>query len=173
MLIKLLFKASLPLLSVCGATAYVMYLNGHDPLAFIGAADLYKKSTAFVQDIEETVGDGISIQSSNDSLKTIYKWQDDLGQWHYSTIMSDPNAKVQKLKINPNMNVFAREPVHKSTGTSVQNDKAKTVVKGKGDTPAVGNYSPGAIKQMFEDAKNVQTLLENRQQAQLDAIRKK
>lgn len=173
MFIKLLFKATLPLLSVCGATAYVMYLNGHNPLELMGVSGLYKKSTTFVQSIEKTVDEGISVQSSNSSLKTIYKWQDDSGQWHYSTIMSDPGAAVQTLKINPNMNVVAGMPVREATGASAQTDKEKVVEKSMGDALTVGTYSPGAIKQVFEDAKNVQSLLENRQQAQLDAIRKK
>ena len=170
MFVKLLFKASLPLLSVFGATAYVMYLNGHNPLELVGVTNIYDKSSTFIQGVENAVDEGVSISPPSSSSETIYKWQDDAGQWHYSATISDMNASVQTLKINPNVNVIASEPVKKVVHTASYSNKGKAPAQNATGTPISGMTSPGAIKQVFEDAKNVQSLLESRQKAQLEAM---
>jgi hypothetical protein len=89
---------------------------------------------------------------------TIYKWQDEQGVWHYS---DKPNAfgDSQMVELDPNkITVMAAED------TSILNN-LNTKPKNEPMNPAIGltTIKPGEVKQLVEDAKNIQQLMDNRQ----------
>lgn len=93
---------------------------------------------------------------------TIYKWQDEKGVWHYS---DKPNAFGDSEQVeldSSKITVMAAEDTRilNSLGQKPKNEPMN---------PAIGltTIKPGEVKQLVEDAKNVQQLMDNRQK-QLD-----
>ncbi len=89
------------------------------------------------------------------SPTTIYKWQDDSGQWHYSD-KPNPNGESQQIILDPNdVTVVAAED------TSILKGSAKS--GGISLSPTTTSaYDPMVIKKLFDDAEQVKSQLEQR-----------
>jgi hypothetical protein len=100
------------------------------------------------------------IQAQHEAAKpskpatTVYKWQDKSGQWHFSNQPPPPGTAVSVKTYRTDSNVMAAP----STAAEA------TPADDPGDTSLL---DPSRIKQLIQDAKNVQKLMDKRQQ-QLD-----
>jgi hypothetical protein len=102
------------------------------------------------------VTSSISSDSSTiTSSSTIYKWQDETGQWHYSD-SPNPHGKSIELTLNPeDITVIGAED------TSILNLESSTSeMSANTQTPSILN--PESIKKLFEDAENIEKKLEKR-----------
>lgn len=105
-------------------------------------------------------GDKVTSSISSDSStitssSTIYKWQDETGQWHYSD-SPNPHGKSIELTLNPeDITVIGAED------TSILNLESSTSeMSANTQTPSILN--PESIKKLFEDAENIEKKLEKR-----------
>ncbi len=95
--------------------------------------------------------------------KTIYKWQDDYGVWHFSDT-PNPNGLSVEAQLSPTeVNVMVAED------TAILSGSAKSSTpQHSSASPAV--YDPSAIKKLFEDAEKAQQKLQQRSQELNDLI---
>ena len=105
-------------------------------------------------------GDKVTSSISSDSStitssSTIYKWQDETGQWHYSD-SPNPHGKSIELTLNPeDITVIGAED------TSILNLESSTSeMSANTQTPSI--LSPESIKKLFEEAENIEKKLEKR-----------
>ena len=105
-------------------------------------------------------GDKVTSSISSDSStitssSTIYKWQDETGQWHYSD-SPNPHGKSIELTLSPEdiTGIGAED-------TSILNLESSTnEMSANTQTPSILN--PESIKKLFEDAENIEKKLEKR-----------
>jgi len=116
MVLKLLFKATLPLLVVIGITSYVLHVRGGDPLALLnriggGAGD---RLSAVLESIKE--GAGATLAATRSTLtstasgasvtNTLYRWEDADGSPHYSNVEPTGIEGVVIVNVDPNQNLL-------------------------------------------------------------------
>lgn len=174
MFMRLLFKTMLPLIIVLGMISYVMYLNGHHPLQIFSTVSVPKQASAFMNEINR------SANSAGEAVfqrqkETIYKWQDEHGQWHYGKIRPLNAASAETVTIDPNVNVIgsAKRQGHSTISQPESARAAEEPVVDPASLPkGFEAYSPDNVKKLFEDAKQVQQTLVERQQAQWEAIKR-
>lgn len=93
----------------------------------------------------------------------VYKWRDDRGEWHFSNTPPADGIEYSAKGYDPNTNLIQsvrpKAEVAEAPATEPDDEKAVSV-----DSPdAVGNpYSPDKIEKLFNDAKNVQKLMDDR-----------
>lgn len=94
----------------------------------------------------------LSVSLQQDSnITRVYKWQDKQGQWHFSD-KPNPNGDSEQVLLDANdVTVIAAE----DTTNKIESPKAPVTKK-----PNV--YDPQAVKQLFNDAQNVQQKLDQR-----------
>ncbi len=98
---------------------------------------------------------------------TVYKWQDDLGEWHFSN-QPPPTGVTSSVKTyRSDVNITQAPPPPPTESAAEEPDK-KTADIPETATPLLPITDPERVKQLIEDAKNVQGLVGKRQQT-LDA----
>ena len=98
------------------------------------------------------------LNSSSEKVQ-VYKWQDANGVWQFSSQPPAGQASVETIELSPNTNVMAPTPV------AAESDPAPTGPRVSvlgGASP----YSPDGVKQLVDQAKNVQEMLDERQKMQ-------
>jgi len=116
MVLKMLLKATIPLVMVVGVSSYMMYMRGGDPLAL--AKTLVGNS---VQDAKASVqGAQNSLQSVSPvdlpgSKTTVYKWVDENGNTQFgSTPPPGVNATAKTYNNNANLMSAVKVPTQPS-----------------------------------------------------------
>lgn len=111
-----------------------------------------------VKVVSETSQNFLKSMTSDDSQAAIviYKWQDKQGQWHYSD-RPNPDGKSQQMILDPNdITVVAAED------TAILKGSAKAANMPSLSPTPISVYDPVVIKQLFEDAEQVKSTLEQR-----------
>jgi hypothetical protein len=88
---------------------------------------------------------------------TVYKWQDKSGQWHFSNQPPPPGTASSVKTYRADSNIMQAPPAAADA----------TPADDPSDTALLPLTDPSRIKQLIHDAKNVQNLMDQRQQ-QLD-----
>jgi len=147
---KMIFKALFMLLVVTGLSNYLIYLNtGQAPFTI----DSFKLDNISAPDLGNLAPQGDD---------TAYKWVDENGVTQYSSEPPPEHIRAQTLTIDPNTNLVA--------GTKPKEEKKDPPKTPSGAALPTGNiYKPETINKLMDDAKNVQTLLEDRK-AQQDKV---
>ena len=176
MFMRLLFKATLPLIMVLGMISYVMYLNGHHPFQIFSTVSLPQQASTFMNEINRSADSAGEVVFQRQK-ETIYKWQDEHGQWHYGKIRPLNAALAEAVTIDPNVNVIGSVNRQRHLTTSppepTRAEAERPVVDNSASLPkGFEAYSPDNVKKLFEDTKQVQQTLVERQQAQWDAIKR-
>lgn len=114
LVLKLCFKACVPLVLVAGIATYGVYLNGGDPGAIwkavaSGASSelgtMLGNARSTVSNSVANVKDG-AIASADNPTTEVYMWKDASGVAHFSN--SKPSdVQSQTLQIDPDVNVIA------------------------------------------------------------------
>ncbi len=116
MILKLLLKATVPLVLMAGVSVYMLSSKGIDPMVLVkqmlpsggvdvsgalgNARDLVSTSTAKV-----TGG-----ESSSRQKDTLYRWKDENGVTQFSNVPPVGKNGVATFEVNPNQNVVASMP---------------------------------------------------------------
>lgn len=104
---------------------------------------------------------------------TIYRWQDDKGQWHYSD-KAPAHVRSESVTLQPVNTVPALKPQTQQSGNtdnSLQSDAKATGNVTDLTLKLPGNLNPADTAALLEQAKETQRLIQERQ-AQIDALMK-
>ena len=109
---------------------------------------------------------------TNDNPKsvTLYRWQDSQGQWHFTDKENSPpnsneNAQANAITITANSSIAVKKTAHTET---VETDNKQP------QAPATESLSAHPLSNAFntlEDAKSIQTLMDNHGEQLDNAIR--
>jgi len=150
-----------PLSIVLGAMFYLSYLNGRDPLAMFD--NLFGKvQTAITEAGDAVVNIPDAVDSSIEGqTRTFHKWQDATGAWNYGENPPADARSLTAISLKLNDNVVPSTPVAKSQ------DKEGAQEQPQLETPSLASpYSPSQIKKLFEDTRQLQETLNQRQREQ-------
>lgn len=92
--------------------------------------------------------------------ETVYKWVDANGVTQYSSEPPPEQKQATALELDPNINIIQKPPV-------IHREKAKDGPKLQPSGPI---YSPGNVKKLLDDAKNVEKVLDDRFEQQKKTI---
>lgn len=98
-------------------------------------------------------------KSTNNSV-TYYKWQDANGNWQFSD-KSPEGLDITKVKVNTNTNIlqsFKEKVSNKLETSQTTSEKDK-----EANIPTSPIILPSQAKELIEDAKNIEQLMEDRQ----------
>ncbi len=98
---------------------------------------------------------------------TIYKWQDDSGEWHFSNQPPPADVNSSVKTYDNNVNITQTPPPAPVENKPEQPARTTDDIP-KTAAPLLPITDPERVKQLIEDAKNVRELVGNRQQT-LDA----
>jgi len=117
LILKLMFKVSLPLVALVGVMSYGHYLQGGDPAAIwrtIGGGAMAKASNMFGNARDGVTGLGQKVANAGDlsdgtilpsTTTQIYTWTDANGQTHYSQ-SAPPNQQSTVMNVDSTTNVL-------------------------------------------------------------------
>ena len=151
---KLIIKGIVMVALAAGIGNYILYVKtGKSPL---GMENIFGNGSGTAANPVSTLLDN----TSQPKKETVYKWVDENGKTHYGEAPPElDESKAEKIVVNPNKNIIdapaKAEKVKASTSPATSQDL---------------NYSPERIKQLMDDAKNVENLLNERKTAQDGAI---
>lgn len=142
-----------------GISNYVLYImTGKSPFSKIPQISLSAPSG---DDIKRTLSGG---------KETVYKWTDANGKVHYSSEAPADIESAQKMEVDPNVNLI--EGIELQTeNTSAQPQAPTTTTTTVNTDPLSGGvYNPEAVQKLIKDAKNVQNMLNERNEASKKAL---
>lgn len=151
---KALFMGILFVFFSFGVVSYLSYLSsGKFVMPF---ASFFQKSklNSAIDKAKSTIG--------SQKSQTIFKWQDDYGQWHYGQQAPKEKQNVEKLTIRPNQNVMDALKQADSPEQSKEKLPEKTATTTEAKSTTVSPYSPEQIKNVINESKNLQKLLDKR-----------
>ncbi len=136
---KMIFKAALMLGIVLGISNYMLYImTGKSP--FSSASSALPNFTPSLKKITPKL-----------SKETVYKWTDENGRTHYSSDPIPGGTNVEEMEVDPNVNVMDAVEIPKD-------EPSRPPV----NLPEGNIYHPEKIKQLVDDARNVQDLMNER-----------
>ena len=154
---KFVIKVIVLLAIMLGMSNYMMYImTGKLPfdIGSLKAPDLSLE----MPDLEDLNPSKLTGSSSGKS--TIYKWVDENGVTVYSESPPPQQIESESITIDPNANIVQATKI---------TEKEKSEVT-KPSMPSGPIYSPGNVKKLVEDAKNVENLLNERHERQKKAM---
>ena len=137
-------------------------LKKPDGTPWLSMADLIPTKDDLSGALDQAIPDQI-IGGSSDSV-SVYKWKDAEGNWQFSDTPPD-NQTAEQVLVSTNLNrdlvpeLKISEPKKPASGGNA------TLIKKGGISPTT--VSPDKVTELIKDAKNVQNLMDQRQE-QLD-----
>ncbi len=119
LVLKILFKATLPVVAVAGVMSYMMYLNGGDPKAVL--AKVFGGMAGQARESMQQAGrsmDSLKPASEQSAISTVHTWVDANGVTHYSNT-APVNVESTTMRVNANANVVASTPTSKPAAKAV------------------------------------------------------
>jgi len=102
-------------------------------------------------------------QSTEQTRQTFYKWQDDQGQWHFADeVPAGVNAVA--VEVDTAANVLQSVTLPAEVAAEKPQPEAPAEVSAPSVLPMT--VDPAAIPKLIDDAKNIQTLLDERSRKQ-------
>ena len=150
---------------------YAKYLmTGQTPDFNLNKSDLAEIN---LSDITDTISDKVesvkekAIPESNKSEISLYKWRDEKGVIHYTS--EKPTSEVKKLetiKIDNQTNVMP------AVSDAERGESPSSVQTTQQSTPLIPEnlYSPEGVKQLIDQAKDVQNLVNEHYDQQQEII---
>jgi hypothetical protein len=156
---KLLFKAMVLMVIVLGLLSYFAYLRGMDPVAML-KAPFAASGSASVTRAVHTAPARVTPRELNTvgSTSTVYRWRDAQGNVHFGDRVPEGVGRADALEIDPDANlVMGTGPARAHTDKPMQAEIPG--VAGLSDV-----YRPERIRQLFEQAEQLQGTLQQRYQ---------
>lgn len=158
-MLKFLFKVTFISLLLFGLSIYAKYLiTGQSPNLDINKEKLPEIDISKISDSlsnkVSTVKDKVTPEAENKETY-LYKWRDEKGVIHYTSEKPDVDIKnLESIKIDNQTNVVpaVSNNSDKNEPSEMQNNQSSV------DMPS-NIYSPDGIKQLFDQAKDVQNLV--------------
>jgi len=113
----------------------------------------------------DSLFNGVGRQLGNEQMgKTqVYKWQAPDGSWRFSDKapqQTDAQRGVETVYVDPNTNMIEGLVSEPEVEPSAKGDD-----DGAGFIPVPMTVAPGQVQKMMDDARNIQTLMDERSQA--------
>ena len=153
-----LFVKLLIVILIIGVLLPFTILKGEDgkPLMSFGNINMPDIS---LPDLPKSSGNNSSKSSTGKDL--IYKWTDSEGNIQFSTSPPPEGIKYTVKGYDPNTNLIQAVELPKEDSEDSSNDSESK--KSPSPPDGIGSvYSPEAVEKLFEDAKNVEKLLNER-----------
>ncbi len=162
--LKLLFKATVPVIALVGIMSYMMYMQGQDPLAPLksvasGIGDQFNRTGRSVKSAASNFGDltdSLASENNNDadtggSNRRIYRWVNADGVIHFGTSKPESETRVTALDINPDENIMDsfKSPERPRSQVAAKMETVPT----SGVMPISAN--PVKVKQMLQEASDL------------------
>ena len=129
-------------------------------LSDIGLPDIYLPD---MPNLSDSVATGAAAESI-DGKDIFYKWYDDKGNLHFTTELPAPGVEFIVKGYDPDANVIQAVKIPPKT---VEKDaKVATPTKAEKLDDTTSPYSSDSIKKLFEDARNIENLLDQRARKQ-------
>ncbi len=162
MMIRLLIIILIVLVSAAALTA----LN---PSAEKSTNPIIKGLTAVQSWFRESSAPQLPDMDENET--TVYKWQDDSGKWHFSNQPPPAGVDSSVKTYRSDINITQAPPLPSPVESAPEKPDKKTTDIPQTASPLLPITDPERVKQLIDDAKNVQNLVNNRQKlldAQID-----
>ncbi len=168
-MMRLVLKMIMMSVIMVGLASYAGYLmTGQLPFSLDSLSGFSKP------DLSKTIDSVTPDIVTPSKLQRAYKWQDADGVWHYTNTPPPEGIAAKEMKINPNTNVIAgtKIPPEVLEEPAEEQPKSKIIGKSKKDKEdEVKNpYSPEGIKDLMEQARGVQEMMNERAEAQEKAF---
>jgi hypothetical protein len=136
----------------------MIYMGKFNPLAILGPGFSMKSSAS--QNLKASAPKNLSSVVTDEKVE-VYKWRDENGVMQFSNTPPPSDSKAEKVVLDPNSNLMqaVKIPVKEAP-------EEKEVVQTKSQSP----YSPKAMKKVMDDVKNVEKLMQQRQEKQQEAL---
>lgn len=134
MILKLLLKASVPLVMMAGVSFYMLSSRGIDPMVVVkrmlpeggvSVSDALGDARQLVSTGAEKVSGVTGKTSSASKRETLYRWKDENGVTQFSNMPPSGVANVSEISVNPNQNVVASMPAKPASETRGQEEPAQ------------------------------------------------
>jgi hypothetical protein len=136
-------------------------LKGKDGRPLMSFGDLKAPDIALPElpntDMGKTAG-----SSSQGREDIVYKWKDAQGEWHFSSTPPPQGVEYTVKGYDPNTNLIQSVKPNLEESDPVKEPAGETTVSVHNPGDVINAYSPDKIENLFNDAKNVQQLLEDR-----------
>lgn len=171
-MLKFFLKFIFIIILIFGISKYATYLaTGETP-------EIISKPPSLPELDISTIKKSITnkLNSRKEKIKTepetktayLYKWRDDKGVMHYTSEKPTGEIKsLESIKISNDTNII---PANENNSTPV--NKTKSIQTPSTELPS-NIYSPEGIKQLFDQAKNIQNLMDENFSHQEAAIQEK
>lgn len=128
---------------------------------FLSWDNFIPEPSSIASSIEQVLPEQVAI--SKDTAM-VYRWQDANGNWQFSDVPPD-NVAVEQIIVETHLNSDIAPPAPTSRPVVSNSGSGRAVFIGDSNKPSPGvgtTASPDNIKQLIEDAQNVQGLMDNR-----------
>jgi hypothetical protein len=169
-MLKFLYKIIFILILLFGIRIYTNYMmTGQTPTLSISKPELQNIS---ISKLTDSLSDKVNVVKNKvtpDTKKTetyLYKWRDKKGVIHYTSEKpSDEINNLESIKIDNQTNVVPAVSDNSANVDPIQEKSANS------STTMPNNlYSPEGVKQLFDQAKNVQNLMNEQFSQQEQAL---
>ncbi len=168
-MLKFIFKIIIVILLMFGLSNYANYLmTGKTPDISFEKPSLPKIDVSKLTDSVSEKFDSIKQEKSTEDTY-LYKWRDAKGVIHYTSEKPSNNiANIESIKINNDTNVV---PSVSSVSSNEEEPVQQQSVASELPTEIPPNlYSPEGVKQLIDQAKNVQNQMNEQFQEQENII---
>ena len=149
---RMLFKTTLMIVALVGATNYLTYIyTGKSPISF-SLPDLSKAKDMIPSPSLPTI--------RVPKTETAYKWKDENGVIHYSSEPPSGDQLAEKLDVNPDTNLVQGVAIQKKPEQMTKNEEDKREIQPS--MPSGNIYKPETIQKLMNDANEVQEKLNER-----------
>lgn len=160
------------LLVLAAALAGPFFIKGPDGDPLLTGSDIkqsFQKAASSAKRKFRSVSTDTQRALGNDDAgkTTVHKWQDANGQWHYSDEAPE-GAESETLVVDPDVNVMDAVPVNK-TGQTIDNTPAETDST-EISQPLIPLPTPGRVKESLQKTRDAKQQVEDRNQAQKEAL---
>jgi hypothetical protein len=151
-MVRTIIKGLLALLVVAGAAPFILPLDEGRPL--LSLDDLKAPSLPELPKVDLTSPAGES--AAEPGPAHVYRWKDEGGNWHYSDEAPPEGTAYETIVTEPVRNTIPApaQPASEPEGTA-----AAGASEDDTDTPSI--YSPEGVRKVLEDARDVQTLMDD------------
>ena len=165
LVLKILFKACLPLVAVFGIMSYMFYLQGGNPGAVLSKVigGIAGKARQSVQQAGQSL-DSIK-PGEESSISEVHTWVDEYGVTHYSS-RAPVDAQSTTLRVNSNANVVTSTPMPKpesEPGSELGSEPTQTgglkglTIPGSGGLKMPVNLNRKELTEFLEQAQRPST----------------
>ena len=171
MIKRLLFRIFLMLAIVVGIMSYVASINGIDIRQFAPTFErpqLPSFKLPTMPAIKLPTGNGEDVPPAG--ISKIYKWRGDDGSWHFSEQLPEGVTPEKVIFLNAETNIVQSLPQPEKTQQAIAAIDEPAASQPATQPVNLNPYSQQAIEKLFNDARGVQDIMDQRNRQLEQAI---